>query len=136
VFCVVALLLVLVCCAERYRRHIITFGISLIALFSWLNSAFVYLPDEIRRAERENAAALAVSGHVYNSADAPPTYIIGNPDIAPILRFLNRNTVIYTAGSFDELPDDCFVITLAETGELIFTPMGEKAEAFALSQET
>jgi len=136
VFCLFALLFVLVCCAERYRTHMISLSIFLVALFSGFNTAFVFLPHEANSAELENAAANVISGQVYNSADAPPTYILGNPELAPILRFLNRNTTINTADSPDELPEDCFVIKRDEAGELIFTAKGERAEAYALSQET
>jgi hypothetical protein len=135
VFCVIALLFVLVSCAERYRSHIITFCLSLTVIYSCLFSAIVFLPSEMRRAESENAEAVAVSASIFNSADAPPTYIINNGGLAPLLRFLNRSTVINTASHSDDLPEDCFVIFRTETGELIFEPRGERAVAFALSQE-
>jgi hypothetical protein len=149
VFCFVALLFVFVCCAERYRKHIISLCLCLTVLYGGLHTALFYLPHEINRAERVNAAAYSVSEHIYNSADAPPTYILERPDLAPILRFLNRNTHIGTAGTIDEFPADCFIIAnperiadfgdyvvvLAETEELIFAAMGERAEAYALSQE-
>jgi hypothetical protein len=135
VFCVIALLFVLVSCAERYSRHIITFSLSLAFLYSVLHAAVVYLPNELRRAESENAEVLALSEYIYNSADAPPTYIINNAGLAPILRFLNRNTEIKTAADSGGIPDDCFVITRGETGELVFMPRGERAEAYIISQE-
>ncbi|MCL2698570.1 MAG: hypothetical protein FWE74_10890 [Oscillospiraceae bacterium] len=135
VFCLIALLFVLVSCAVRYRSHIITFCMSIAMLYFSINSAFVFLPEEARRAEARNAETVIISEFVFNSADAPPTYIINNANLAPLLRFLNNNTVIKTAGSFDELPEDCFVIFRNETGELIFEPRGERAIAFAISQE-
>jgi len=135
VFCLFALLFVLVCCAERYRSHMISLSFFVVALFSGFNTAFVFLPHEAARTEQENAAAKAISVQVYNSADAPPTYIIGNHELAPILRFLNRNTTINTAEHKSELPEDCFVIMINEKNELIFTAKGERAEAYALSQE-
>jgi hypothetical protein len=135
VFCVIALLFVLVSCAERYRSHIITFSLSLAFLYSGLNLALFYLPQQSEKAELENAAALTISEYIYNSADAPPTYILDADDLAPILQFLNRNTIIKTADVSDELPEDCFVIMFNENNELTFTAVGEKAEAFALSQE-
>ncbi|MCL2638816.1 MAG: hypothetical protein FWD48_10670 [Oscillospiraceae bacterium] len=124
VFCVIALLFVFVSCAERYRRHMISFSLSITLLYTGLTA----LP-----AQTENAEALTVSEFIYNSSDAPPTYLLNNADLAPILRFLNRNTVINTAESLDELPDDCFVI-FRQNGGLIFAAQGERAEAYALSQ--
>jgi hypothetical protein len=135
VFCLIALLFVLVSCAVRYRSHIAAFCLSLAIIYSCVNSAFVFLPFEIRRAETENAETLVISEFVFNSADAPPTYIINNPNSAPLLRFLNRNTSIKTASCFEDLPEDCFVISRNENYELIFEPRGERAIAFALSQE-
>jgi hypothetical protein len=158
VFCVIALLFVLVGCAERYRGHIITLSLLLVFLYSGVYLAVIALPAEAERAERENTAAHTVSEFIYNSADAPPTYIINNSELAPVLRFLNRNTVIETAADFNELPEDCFIISafsryanfdifnyindsddmviLAVTADhLIFTAKGERAEAFAISQE-
>lgn len=128
VFCIIALLFVLVSCAERYRSHIITFSLSLALLYS----GFGAVPAPVRHTE-----ALAVSEQIYNSADAPPTYIIDNDsaDFAPLLRFLNRNTTINTAESFDELPEDCFVFVRDESGGFIFAAHGERAQAYVLSQE-
>ncbi|MCL2696638.1 MAG: hypothetical protein FWE74_01000 [Oscillospiraceae bacterium] len=126
VFCIIALLFVLVSCAERYKRHMITFCLSLTLLYTGLSD----IPNQA-----ESKEALVVSRFIYNSPDAPPTYIINSAGLAPVLRFLNRNTVISTAENYSELPEDCFVITRTDTGELVFSAHGERAEAYALSQE-
>jgi hypothetical protein len=147
-FCFIALLVVLVNCAERYRAHMISFCATLIIIYSCLHSMLVYLPHEARSAEAENAGAHAISEYVYNSADAPPTYVLnGEPSMAPILRFLNRNAAIKTAQSLGELSEDCFIVAeagtinnteniviLAEAGGFVFAAKGERAAAFALSQ--
>jgi hypothetical protein len=147
VFCVFALLFVLVNCADRYKRHAIAFSVALTAFYVCMHSAFVYLPHERARAEQNNAAAVAISQYVYNSSDAPPTYVL-DADLTPMLRFLNRNTIITKASGSEELPDNCFVVTeaaraqefadiiiLGEAEGFIFAARGERASAFAISQE-
>jgi hypothetical protein len=138
VFCVIALLFVLVSCADRYRRHIITFCLSLCLLYSGFHTALIFLPAEAARAKRGTAAAHAVSEFIYNAPDAPPTYIISSTDdenLAPLLRFLNRNTTINTVSDFSELPEDCFVITRGADEDFIFIAHGERTQAYVLSQE-
>lgn len=136
VFCFMALFVVFICNAERYRRHMISLCAGLVLIYSCLHSALVYLPFEAERAQREYAGAYAVSERIYNSSAAPPTYVLGIDDeFTSVLRFLNRNAVIYTADSADELPEDCFVITLGGDGQAAFAVMGEKAEAYVISQK-
>jgi len=145
-FCFAALLIVFVCCAERRRAHIISLCVTLTVLYSCVHSAFVFLPAEIKRAETENSTAYAVSEFIYNSADAPPTYVFNSPgELTAALRFLNRDTYIGTADLWSGLPDDCFIITadyrpedglivLAETDSFYFIAKGERAVAYARSQ--
>ena len=148
-FCFIALLVVLVSCAERYRKHVISFCVALAVTYSCIHSAFVFLPYEIKRGEQQNALTAAVSEFVYNSGDAPPVYVLNNEDnIAPLLRFLNRNAQITAAEDFDALPEDCFIVIRADktyildniiilgyAGELVFAAKGERAEAYVISQE-
>ncbi|MCL1823427.1 MAG: hypothetical protein FWG44_04415 [Oscillospiraceae bacterium] len=154
-FCFSALLIVLVCCAKHYRAHIASFCMVLTVLYSGIHTAFIYLPYETDRAERENKGAYTVSEYIYNSSDAPPTYVVGAGDeFTHILRFLNRDAYIGVAGSFEELPENCFIVInvseknaseairihdfaviLAEAEGLVFAAKGERAEAYALSQE-
>jgi hypothetical protein len=126
VFCVIALLFVLVSCAERYRRHIISFCLSLVLLFSGIAA----VPNQA-----VNPEALEISEFIYNSADAPPTYIIDYTELAPLLRFLNRSTTIKTAEDFSGLPEDCFIFMRGRDGAFIFIAHGERAQAYLLSQE-
>ncbi|MCL2019343.1 MAG: hypothetical protein FWG70_06225 [Oscillospiraceae bacterium] len=160
VFCLISLLFVLVCCAERYRSHMVTFCFFLTVIYSGVHAAVAYLPYEAERADRESAAARTISEYVYNSSDAPPTYVFTDTDpafaaLAPTLRFMNRYASIGIAASWESLPEDCFIITHPErisersssddsdntaiihgqTDELVFAAIGEKAEAYALSQE-
>jgi len=134
-FCFTALLIVLVSCAERYRAHLISIGAALFILISCVLAAAVDLPDAITRAERDNREAYAVSQHIYNSADAPPAYVINAPrELTYALRFLNRDARIYTADDSTELPEDCFIITPDAAGNLAFVIRGDRAIAYARSQ--
>ena|GEM_PF-918651 len=156
-FCFVALLIVFICCANRYRAHIISVCVCLTVLYSCIHSAVIYLPFEARHAQIQNRGAYAISEYIYNSSDAPPAYVLDslteaqgeNPSLAPILRFLNRYAYIGNVENYGSLPEDCFIIVkseltaqfgddvtiLAETEGLVFAAKGEKAAAFALSQE-
>jgi hypothetical protein len=149
VFCFIALLVVFISCAERYRPHLISLCAMLVFIYSFIHSAFIYMPYQANRVEQGNEITYAVSEYIYNSSDAPPAYIITPSEISvPVLQFMNRNAYIKAAENFAELPDDCFVVVrvcemnndeeiviLAETENYIFAAKGERAVAFALSQE-
>ena len=150
-FCFAALLIALVCCAERYRAHLISLCAALTAVYSCVHGALFYLPYEMRRAERENGGAYSISEYIYNSSDAPPTYVLESQRLSLALRFLNRDADINLAADYGGLPEDCFIVmlsesadlnnfgfeitVLAETNGLTLAAKGERSVAYAHSQE-
>jgi hypothetical protein len=134
-FCFAALLVVLVSCAERYRAHFVSLGAAVVILYSCVFAAAVELPAAIENAERQNARAYEISEYIYNSADAPPTYVMNAPpELTYTLRFLNRDARINIAEAETELSEDCFVIMPDMRGGFTFTIRGERAQAYVLSQ--
>ncbi|MCL2108079.1 MAG: hypothetical protein FWH20_01860 [Oscillospiraceae bacterium] len=152
-FCFIALLLSLVSCTERLRAHVVSFAIALTLLYSAGHAAFVFLPYETGQGELRNRNAYALSEYVYNSADAPPTYVVDLPgNLTAFLRFQNRETYIASANSLNDLPDDCFVIITSQNfltaisnrntvgeietviDDIVFVAIGERAIAYAHSQ--
>jgi hypothetical protein len=126
VFCMMALLIVLVCCGGRYRIKITTAAIAAVSVYSCVYVCAVYLPYERNRTLTENAPIYELSEQIHNSQEAPP--VIVPPQTAQLLQFLNSQADIRTEiGDLDSyfLVDEDLQIHI----------VGEKAVLYALSQE-
>jgi hypothetical protein len=104
VFSFFALLIVYVCCAVKYRSHIMSATVAGVALYSCLYVCAFYVPYEQNRVAELNAPVYEISELVYNSADAPPLYTHDiSPDTARLLQFLNQQAIIRTRSDIDEI---------------------------------
>ncbi|MDR0222068.1 MAG: hypothetical protein LBI38_00820 [Oscillospiraceae bacterium] len=151
VFSLMALFIVFVCCAKRYRVRIISATVALIAFYSCAYTVAAYLPFVARTAREVNAPIHEASEYVYDSDDAPPLIALDVPErTAALLQFLNRGANVITKTDGDKIPENCFVVVESgyefapppevETAELggaggyVFYACGEKAIMYANSQ--
>jgi len=153
VFCVMALFIVFVCCSGKRRIRILTLSAALIAAYSCLYTAFAYLPYRAEETRRENSPVYELERYIFDSADAPPLVAFKLPQrTAALLGFLNRNSRLVMTDNAGEIPENCFIaldksvwefpfetdtelIMIGETEKYRVWALGEKAIAYALSQE-
>lgn len=155
VFCFMALFIVIVCCARRYRAHIISICMICTMLYSSFYTAIVYLPFAAAEAKSSNVPIYEISEHIYNSADAPYVYTYKTPrKTYTLLQYLNQETYVLSVNGINDLPENCFIVVpnserlalrpeseqifweLKQTSEYTLYAYGERAAAFAQSQGT
>jgi hypothetical protein len=126
VFCVMAMLIVIVCCAKKHRTAILSGALALIATGTCIYVCFVTLPHERDLTKQATAEIHEISDLIYNSADAPPV-IVPETNIK-FLQFLNQYADIRT-----EVGDLEYFFFITESLEI--HAIGDKAIMYALSQE-
>jgi hypothetical protein len=131
VFCMMAAIIVIVCCGGRYRVKIMSGAIAGIVVYSCVYMYAVTLPHENKQMSEYNAYIYKMSGLIYNSKDAPPVVVIDDW-AAEILQFLNQNADIRT--EVGELESYFRVYFLSYTTPVIIA-IGERAELYAASQQ-
>ncbi|MDR1755318.1 MAG: hypothetical protein LBR74_10570 [Eubacterium sp.] len=153
VLCFIAVFIVVVCCAKKYRALILSGIMIAIMLYSSLYTATVYLPFAESDATRANRPIYEVNKYIYNSTDAPPVYVFNLPRRTfTLLQFLNQNTVVTVARNRSDIPEHCFILVknddklalrprsrkvleeIGATSEYTVYAYGERAVAYVQSQ--
>ncbi|HBH95897.1 MAG TPA: hypothetical protein DDX91_09085, partial [Ruminococcaceae bacterium] len=131
--CIMAVLLVIVSCAKRLKKAVISAVVLIIAAYSLVFGSFYYLPLSREESIEKNNEYRQLSTYVFNSAEAPSltAYRCGRSCVMA-MQYLNQNVKIYTADSVSELKEDTFVIIPSEAqisfegqGRPVFELLGE-----------
>ena|GEM_PF-4415686 len=152
IFCIIALLVVLVCCGGQYKTRIVAAALAMISLCSCIHACWVYLPQERDKAFAHNSPVYELSELIYNSEDAPPVIVNGLMESeVRLLQFLNQKADVSLLNAETEFPESYLLIMpsfssfmpynehsalLGVANEYIFVyAMGEKALMYAASQK-
>ena len=121
--CVLALLVVIICCSRKNLKQVATaFLLLSVAVYSSAYAAFSYLPLANSESRTKNAVYVEMSKYVYNRPEAPEITVYKTPrNTAQMMQFLNQNTRVSYADEADRIPLNTFVI-LPETETLRFSP--------------
>jgi hypothetical protein len=153
VFCVIAIFIVVVCCAVKVRKLVLSLTMIGFMMYTCVICAVDYLPQYRLALSGQNTPVADISASVFNSPDAPLLILY---DITPqqknLLHFLNRNAKTQNAEDFTQLPDSGFLLTpkdsaivpytgvmakltVADTADFELYAFGERAVAYVKSQE-
>jgi hypothetical protein len=153
VFCVIAVFIVVVCCAVKTRKLVLSLTMIGFMMYTCIADAANYLPGYRSALSEQNTPIAQISESVFNSADAP---ILVLYNVAPaeenLLHFLNPKAKTENAKNYHQLPDSGFLLTpnsstiipytgimprltIAGTDDFTLYAFGERAVAFVKSQE-
>ena len=151
--CVMAVMLVIVSCADRLKNIIITCTVAAAALYSLGFGSLYYLPLSYAESVDKNGQYVEVSELLYNTPGAPPVTVYrGSRGCVMMVQYLNQNITVYTADNPDDIRRDTYIIVpdgvsppFSEHGEVPMIPLGsteeysvfaygERAGAYAHSQ--
>lgn len=151
--CIMAVFLVILSCAKRLKKAVVSGMVAAIALYSLCFGAFYCLPLSRTESIEQNSEYVQVSQSLFNSADAPSVtvYRCGS-DCAMMIQYLNQRVRVYTAETPQQIRQDTYVIVpaaeplpfdrqdepppmlLGESAGYRIFAYGERAEAYAHSQ--
>lgn len=151
--CLMAILLVIVSCAKKYKNTVVSAAVAAITLYSLCFGSLYYLPLSYTESVEKNTEYVQLSQSIFNSADAPNVTVYrGSRGCVMMMQFLNQNIKVYTAENPEDIREDTYVIVpldvpipflehagvplmpLGETkGHRVFA-YGERASAYAHSQ--
>lgn len=152
-FCVMAVLIVIVSCAKRYRSLIISLIMTAITAYSLIFISAVYLPICRSESVAKNSSVCRISESIFNQAGAPTVtaYNISRHN-ALMLQFLNRHVTVRITYEIESIPENCFLVInkgedvtalensrtpfllVAESEDLRLYAYGERAVAYMQSQ--
>lgn len=151
--CLMAVFIVIVSCAKKLRRIVISGTIAALCLYSALFGVLYYLPVTHAESVDKNSEYVELSSHIFNSGEAPPVTAYGcSRDCVMMLQYLNQSITVYTVNSTSEIREDTFIIVsadvflsfegqervtlvqLAETDGYRIYAYGERARAYAQAQ--
>ena len=153
--CILALLVVIICCTKNKTKSVIVaVSMLLVTAYSAGFAATVYLPLAQSESQQKNAVYLELSQYVYNRKDAPEITVYKTPrNTAQMMQFINQSTRVVYADEISEIPENTFVIVPdnvtirfpVTSRKLVFTEIGkadgyrvyaygEKALAYVQSQ--
>ncbi|MCL2087138.1 MAG: hypothetical protein FWH05_06045 [Oscillospiraceae bacterium] len=119
VLCFIAVFIVVVCCAQKYRLIILSCIMIAVMLYSSIYTATVYLPYSQIQARIVTAPIYEINRHLYNSSAAPPIYGYKLPArTSTLLQFLNQDTKVYAVNNQTQIPEHCFLIVPTEFLEI------------------
>lgn len=151
--CVTVLIIVIINCSKKMRSLLITVLIMLTSAYSLVFVSAVYLPMCAAETLSKNRAVTEISEFVYNQREAPDVTVVGcSRNTSMVLQFLNQDTTIIPVSSSAGIRENTFVLAPAEleikpendktifsliasTEEYALYAYGEKAYAYALSQQ-
>lgn len=153
-FCILALLIVIVCCAKEWKKFLCAGVFAIITAYSTICVAAVYLPLCSEESTVKNAEAITLTDYLYNQVDAPPiTAYKTTRHTATMLQYLNQNTKVLYTLEIDSIPENCFIVMpdnqtlrfkgaakdiplteLADIDGYLIYAYGERALAYAQSQ--
>ena len=148
--CIMAVFLVILSCAKKLKKMVISGTVAALALYSLCFGAFYYLPLSHAESIDKNSEYVQISQSLFNSSDAPPVTVYhGSRGCVMMLQYLNQNITVYTAETPPDIRQDTYVIIpsdelppfsdregafLGETESYRIFAYGERAEAYAHSQ--
>lgn len=152
--CVIVLIIVVISCAKKARSLMITIIIMLTSAYSLVFVSAVYLPMCAEESRSKNETVAEISAYIYNQHEAPDVTVVGcSRNTSMMLQFLNQDTTVTPVAEDGEIEENTFVLTpvslelkpkndkilfekIAETTDYVLYAYGEKAYAYALSQQT
>lgn len=151
--CLMAIFIVIVSCAKKLKRIVISGAIAILSLYSVLFGVFYYLPMAHSESVYESSEYEELSSHIFNSSEAPPVTAYGcSRDCVMMLQYLNQNITVYTVNSTPDIREDTFIVVpsdlslsfegqervvlvqLSETDGYRVYAYGERAKAYAQAQ--
>lgn len=151
--CLMAIFIVIVSCAKKLKRIVISGAIAILSLYSVLFGALYYLPMAHTESVDKNSEYEELSSHIFNSSEAPSVTAYGcSRDCVMMLQYLNQNITVYTVNNTSDIREDTFIIVsselslsfegqervvlvqLAETDGYRIYAYGERAKAYAQAQ--
>ena len=151
--CLMAIFIVIVSCAKKHKRIVISGAVALLSIYSVLFGVFYYLPMANAESVYINSEYEELSSHIFNSSEAPPVTAYGcSRDCVMMLQYLNQNITVYTVNNTADIKEDTFIIVssdlslsfegqervvlvqLAETDGYRVYAYGERAKAYAQAQ--
>lgn len=151
--CLMAIFIVIVSCAKKLKRIVISGAIAILSLYSVLFGVFYYLPMAHSESVYKSSEYEELSSHIFNSSEAPPVTAYGcSRDCVMMLQYLNQNITVYTVNSTPDIREDTFIVVpsdlslsfegqervvlvqLSETDGYRIYAYGERAKAYAQAQ--
>ena len=151
--CLMAVLLVIVSCAKKYKNTVISAVAAAITLYSLCFGSLYYLPLSYAESVDKNSEYVELSEIVFNSTDAPSVTVYrGSRGCVMMLQYLDQNITVYTADDPEDIREDTYVIIpanislpldqqvgatlmpLGSTESYRVYAYGERASAYAHSQ--
>lgn len=151
--CLMAVFIVIVSCAKKLKKIVISVAITALSLYSVMFGTLYYLPMTNAESVQKNSEYTELSSYIFNSSEAPSvTAYECSRDCVMTLQYLNQNIKVYTVGDTSEIAEDTFIIVpnglslsfegqeripltqLAETEGYRVYAYGERANAYAQAQ--
>lgn len=151
--CLMAVFIVIVSCAKKLRRIVISGAIAVLTLYSVLFGVLYYLPMAHAESVDKNLEYAELSAHIFNSSEAPSVTAYGcSRSCVMMLQYLNQNITVRTVSSTSDIREDTFIVVssdtplsfegqervvlvqLAETDGYRIYAYGERAKAYAQAQ--
>lgn len=152
--CVIVLIIVVISCSKKTRSLLITLIIMLTSAYSLIFVSAVYLPMCADESRAKNQTIAEISEYVYNQHEAPDVTVVGcTRNTSMMLQFFNQDTTVTPVADMADIKENTFVLApatmeiqlgnghtvftrIAETADFALYAYGEKAYAYALSQQT
>ncbi len=150
--CLMAVFIVIVSCAKKLKKAVISGALVAISCYSALFGLLYYLPLSVEQSKAKNAEYLQLSEYIYNSVEAPSVtaYRCGR-NCVMMMQYLNQNITVNISDSPQSITDDTYiiipadvpvrfdgqqdkVIQLGETENYKVYAYGERAKAYVQAQ--
>ncbi|MCM1298093.1 MAG: hypothetical protein NC203_06025 [Firmicutes bacterium] len=132
--CVMAVFIVIVSCAKKLKKAVISGVLIAISCYGALFGLLYYLPLSAEQSQMRNAEYIELSKYIFNSSEAPSVtaYRCGR-NCVMMMQYLNQNITVKTADNPQALTDDTYIILPSDVplrfdgqqGRIVFSQLGE-----------
>lgn len=131
--CIMAVFIVIVSCAKKFKKAVISGVLIAMSCYSLFFGLFYYLPLSVEQSMTRNAEYVELSKYIFNSSEAPSVtaYRCGR-NCVMMMQYLNQNITVKTADNPQSLNEDTYIILPSDValrfegqGRVVFTQIGE-----------